>query len=138
MKIVVIDTSALIRLYVPDGPLPKGLEEHVASAWRAETTLIVPELALAEVAQVLLKKEQAGYIKETEVDEIMSAVLELPIEVIGHYDILQEALLLARHHDLTIYDSLFLALARKKKAELVTADQKLKSAFESNPDWDMT
>jgi hypothetical protein len=32
MKNVVIDTSALIRLYVPDGPIPEGLEECVASS----------------------------------------------------------------------------------------------------------
>ncbi len=36
MKAVIVDTSALIRLYVPDGP-----------------SLMVPELALAEVTQVL-------------------------------------------------------------------------------------
>lgn len=138
MKIFVIDTSALIRLYVPDGPLPKGLKEHIGSAWRAETILMIPELALAEVAQVLWKKEQAGYIKPYEVDEIISAVLELPIEIIGHYDILLDALFLARHHDLTVYDSLFLALARKKKAELITADQKLKNVFKNSLDIDIT
>ena len=32
MKIIILDTSAIIRLYVPDGPLPNGLEEHVTSA----------------------------------------------------------------------------------------------------------
>ncbi len=53
MKIVVVDTTALIRPYIPDGPIPDGLEEHIASAWRAETTLIEPELVLAEFAQVL-------------------------------------------------------------------------------------
>ena len=27
MKSFVVDTSALMRLYVPDGPVPDGLEE---------------------------------------------------------------------------------------------------------------
>jgi predicted nucleic acid-binding protein len=134
MKIVVIDTSALIRLYVPDGPVPRNLEKYVTSAWRSETILMVPELALAEVAQVLWKKEAAGYLHQSHVDEIISAVLELPIEIIGHYDLLHDALLLARNHSLTVYDSLFLALAVKKKAELVTSDRRLKEAFESNSD----
>ncbi len=137
MKIVVVDTSALIRLYIPDGPIPDGLEEYIASAWRAETTLIAPELALAEFAQVLWKKEQAGYIKASELDEIVSAFLELPLEIMGHYNILTDALFLARHYGLTVYDSLFLALARRKKAELVTADQRLKKVFEKSPELGM-
>ena len=130
MKIVIVDTSALIRLYVPDGPIPDGLEDHLVAAWKAETTLMIPELALAEFAQVLWKKEQAGHLRSTEVDEIIAAVLELPVEIVGHHGLLTDALMLARHSGLTIYDALFLSLAGKKKAELITADQKLKNAFE--------
>lgn len=132
MKIVVVDTSALIRLYVPDGPIPDNLEEHILSALSAETTLLIPELALAEFAQVLWKKEQAGYLTSTEVDEIMSAFLDLPLETFGHYDILSEALSLARRYSLSVYDALFLALAGNRKAELVTADQRLKDVFGKN------
>ena len=62
MKIVIVDTSALIRLYVPDGPIPDGLEEYLAAAWRAEITLMIPEIALAEFVRILWKKEQAGYL----------------------------------------------------------------------------
>ncbi|MBL0732036.1 MAG: type II toxin-antitoxin system VapC family toxin [Desulfosarcina sp.] len=132
MKIVIVDTSALIRLYVPDGPIPDGLEEYLAAAWRAEITLMIPELALAEFVQVLWKKEQAGYLELSEVDEIVAALLELPLEITGHQGILTDALSLARQYKLTVYDSLFLSLAMKRKAELITADQRLKNAFEDN------
>lgn len=131
MKIVVLDTSALIRLYVPDGPIPDNIEKHISSALSAETTLIIPELALAEFAQVLWKKEQAGYLTPSEVDEIISAFLDLPLEVFGHIDIISDALSLARRHVLSVYDALFLALAGNRNAELVTADQSLKHAFEN-------
>ena len=132
MKIVVVDTSALIRLYVPDGPIPDGLEECLATAWTGETTLMIPELALAEFVQVLWKKEQAGYLESSEVYEIVAALLELPIEVVEHHGILIDALSLARRYGLTVYDSLFLSLAMKRKAELVTADERLKNAFEDS------
>lgn len=62
MKRVEVDTSALVRLYVPDGPLPDNLETYISSALSYETTLIIPELALAEFAQVIWKKEQADYL----------------------------------------------------------------------------
>ncbi len=132
MKIVIVDTSALVRLYVPDGPIPDGLEECLAAAWRGEMILMVPELALAEFIQVLWKKEQAGYLKSLEVDEIVAALLEVPIEVVGHHGILIDALSLARRYNLTVYDSLFLSLAMRKKAQLITADHRLKNAFEDS------
>ena len=75
MRIIVPDTSALARLYVPDGPIPEGLEEAVNAAWRGEIALVVPELALAEFVQVLWKKEQAGYLRSLEVDEIVAAFM---------------------------------------------------------------
>jgi predicted nucleic acid-binding protein len=131
MKTVVLDTSALIRLYVPDGPLPEGLEEHIALAWRAEAVVIIPELALVEAAQVLWKKESAGYLESSEVDEIFTCILELPLEIIGHYALLPDVFSLVRQHQLTAYDALFLVLAQKRKAELITADQKLLKVFQN-------
>jgi predicted nucleic acid-binding protein len=130
MKIAVLDTSALVRLYVPDGPLPYDLEEYLNGAWKAEISLIIPELALAEFAQVLWKKEQAGYLDAAEVDEIIEAFFELPLEIIGHHEILLDALALSRSYKLTVYDAIFLSLARYKRAQLITADQWLKNAFD--------
>ena len=130
MKGFVVDTSALIRLYVPDGPLPEGLEAAVEAAWRSDAALIVPELALAEAAQVLRKKELAGFLQPEETEEILASLLLLPLEVVGHRDLLEEALTAARKDDLTVYDALFLVLAHSRGADLITADSELANAFE--------
>jgi predicted nucleic acid-binding protein len=50
MRVYVLDISALVRLYVPDGPIPEGTEEAIEATWRAEAVALAPELALAEVA----------------------------------------------------------------------------------------
>lgn len=131
MKVIVADTSVLIRLYLPDGPLPLGFEDHMDSAWQGEAVITIPEIALAEVTQVIWKKQQAGIITENEADEILSAFLDLPLEIVGHKDLLTESLSLARSHHLTIYDCLFLALSIKLKAELITADKRLHNAFKA-------
>jgi predicted nucleic acid-binding protein len=131
MTLAVLDTSAMIRFYIPDGPLPQDLENYIDAAWKAEATIMTPELALAEFTQVLWKKEQAGYITPDELNHILSAFLELPLKIAGHYDLLPEALIIARRHQLTVYDALFLALAAKKEAILITADQRLAKAFGS-------
>jgi predicted nucleic acid-binding protein len=125
MKAFVVDTSALVRLYVPDGPVPTGLEEAVDLAWRGEAALFAPALALAEAAQVLRKKERAGYLSADESDAIRAEILGLPIDFSGHRDLLDIAVPIARDRDLTVYDALFLALADERRAELITADEAL-------------
>lgn len=129
MKAIVVDTSALLRLYVPDGPLPEGVEEAMELAWRAEAVVYVPELALAESAQVLHKKARAGLLSHEESDEILDSILELPLEVVGHRELLAEAVIAARRHELTIYDALFVALAADRHGQLITADERLGAAW---------
>ncbi len=125
MRTAVLDSSAIIRLFVPDGPIPEGLEECVEAAWRSEAIIMVPELALAEVAQVLRKKEKKGLISAGIADEILEAVLEMPLDVVGMRSLAREAMNLARETDMTVYDAIFLVLARSHHAELITSDARL-------------
>lgn len=128
MKSFVLDTSALIRYYIPDGPMPDGLEKIIDQGWRGDALLFVPELALVESAQVLLKKEHAGFLTQDESDEIIRNIIMIPMEIKRHRDLLELSLLLARNHGLTVYDAMFLALSKKQNAQLVTADKKLYNA----------
>jgi predicted nucleic acid-binding protein len=49
--------------------------------------------------------------------------------VISHLQLLHDALTIARLKSLTVYDGLFLVLARKHQATLITADQTLAGAL---------
>lgn len=129
MKTAVIDSSAFLRLYIPDGPLPPALEEHVTAAIRADAILLAPELAIAEVAQVLHKKEFDRRITGIEADEILDAFLALPVRFVSHLDLAPDAMKLARKHNLSVYDGFFIALANKYQVDLITADLRLERAF---------
>lgn len=94
----------------------------------AEAVALVPELALVEAAQVLHKKTRAGTMSTSDADEIMTTILELPLEVVGHRELLASAVLIAREEVLTVYDAVFLALAATSRAELITADDRLAAA----------
>lgn len=129
MKVLVLDTSALIRFFIPDGPLPEGAEGALQGAWMGDCVLLTPELALAEATQVLLKKERAGVLSSDEAAGILEDILALPFEVVGHRGLLPPASSLARRLDLTVYDAPFLALAVDRGASLLTADEELATAF---------
>ena len=124
----VIDTSALIRLFVPDGPVPETLERALQSAERGEDALLAPDLILAEAAQVLHKKRLAHLLTDEEVETLVTDILSLPLRITPHSDILASACRIAPRESLTVYDALFLALAEKHGARLITADSTLQAA----------
>lgn len=121
----VVDTSALIRLFVPDGPLADGFEDFLRGVERGLNVAIAPELLLAEAANVLNKKRIAGELNSDESDRLLSDLISVPIRLFPHQPIILSALELARDHNLTVYDTLYLALAEDHGAVLFSADGKM-------------
>jgi len=125
MSAVVLDSSALVRLLLPDGPIPPGAEEALRRAERDEMTLLAPELILVESAHVLHKKRQQGYINADEQKELLADMLSVPLRLFGHPLLVTRALALAQEQAISVYDAFFLALAEKNNVRLITADAKL-------------
>ena len=121
----VVDTSALIRLFVPDGPLPDGFDEFLRGVERGLNTAIAPELLLAEAANVINKKRKSEEFNENESDQLLSAILSVPIRLFPHQPVIIKAFEMAREHNLTVYDTLYLALAEDHGAVIFSADRKL-------------
>lgn len=121
----VVDTSALIRLFVPDGPLPNDFEGFLRGVERGLNNAIAPELLLAEAANVLNKKQLSGELSESESNQLLTDILTVPIRFFPHRPILVRAFELAKTHHLTVYDTLYLALAEEHGAVIFTCDRKL-------------
>ncbi len=84
-----------------------------------------PELMLTEVANALWRLQRAGQLPAERLQRRLSRAAEL-VDVIEPDRHLQvEALALACHCDHPVYDCLYLALAGREAAGLLTADQRL-------------
>ena len=121
----VVDTSAFIRLFIPDGPLPNDFEGFLRGVERGLNIAIAPELLLVEAANVLNKKNLTGELSESESNQLLSDILTVPIRLFPHRPIIVRAFELAREHNLTVYDMLYLALAEEHGAVIFTCDRKL-------------
>ena len=121
----VVDTSALIRLFVPDGSLPDGFDEFLRGVERGINTAIAPELLLAEAANVINKKRKSEEFDENESDQLLSDILSVPIRLFPHQPVILRAFEMAGEHNLTVYDTLYLALAEDHGAVIFSADRKL-------------
>ncbi|MCX8018270.1 MAG: type II toxin-antitoxin system VapC family toxin, partial [Rhodocyclaceae bacterium] len=115
----VIDTSALVRLFVPDGPVHAETEQAFRRVAAGDGAILAPQLLLAESANVLLRKQRRGELSSEELHELMSAVAALPIRYCEHETLLHPAIELALAHGLSAYDALFLALAERHAAKPV-------------------
>lgn len=121
----VIDTSALVRLFVPDGPVHAEAEAAFRRVATGADAILAPQLMLAEAANVLLHKQRRGELSADELRELLTAVEALPIRYCEHESLLLPAADLALAHGLSAYDALYLALAERHAAKLLTCDEQL-------------
>ena len=121
----VIDTSALIRLFVPDGPLHPEIETAFNRAASGADVVMAPQLLLAEAGNVLLRKQRRGELTAPELTELLQTITSLPIRLCEQGPLLLPAVTLAQTHKLTVYDALYLAAAEQNGARLITSDDAL-------------
>jgi predicted nucleic acid-binding protein len=127
----VIDTSALLRLYLADGPLPPSLEPAMERGCRGDALLLVPDLCLLECASVLLKQVQRTLLTPEESRALLADLLQLPLRPTASAELVSASLEQAMTLSLSVYDACYLALALRHGAPLITADEHLAKAARS-------
>ena len=125
MTTIVIDSSVLIKWFLPetDFALARKIQDKMLDKnWN----LLAPSLLLAEVANILWKKNDA--VSEEEALNIIQTVLSSGVEFVPLEGLISSAYHLARKYGRTAYDSLYLALAIEHICDFVTADERLFNA----------
>lgn len=133
MKTYVIDTSVAIKWYIPE-PLSDAAVYYLELYRQEKARLLAPDLIIAEMGNVLWKKVRQDelIIKDArQVSDILSNYC--PIKLIPSSELMPAALEIALTASLTVYDSLYLALAVSVEAPLVTADQEIKKLTSNFP-----
>jgi predicted nucleic acid-binding protein len=127
----VLDTSALLRFYLADGPLPPSLELAMQRGCSGDALLLVPDVCLLECASVLLKQVQRQLLSMDECRDLLADLMQLPLRTTSANELALAALEQAMAFSLSVYDANFLALALKHDALLITADKQLSKAAAS-------
>lgn len=135
MTAIVVDASVVVKWLVPEVH-----SDAAVSVLAADSELQAPELLLAEVGNILWKKHRAKELSGEEADLALLALAAAPVTLHPHKPLLAAAFQIARAHDRTVYDSLYLALARSLDGTFLTADERLVNALrgselEANVEW---
>lgn len=116
---IVIDASTLAKFILKE----EGWEE-VAEQLKAGTLSI--DLAVKEVANAVWKRFRQGAVSREEAKSMLNALKEIQeraIKIEEELTYLDGAAEIAFDRDITIYDSLYIALAKEKGLKLLTADE---------------
>jgi len=114
----VIDSSSLVKFFSKE----EGWEKVAQIIKEGVITL---DLSIKEIANALWKKILIGEMNENIAIKILYDLLKgEAIIIVNQDEYLIEAFKIANRNKITIYDSLFIALAKSKNLELVTSDKK--------------
>jgi predicted nucleic acid-binding protein len=121
----VLDASAAVRLILAD-PAATDLAERVGGA----ALVLAPELMLTKLDNTLWKLQRADRLNDLDPQELLAEARELVDRLEPDRHLQAEALALACHLNHPVYDCLYLALARREAASLISSDRRLNALAE--------
>ena len=129
LETLVVDASVAVKWFLPE---PDA--QPAVALLRAGHRLIAPDLLWIEVGSVLWKVARRGSLTADEAERMVSDAAAFPVEIFESGTLLTETMRIATATDRTVYDSLYVALAAREGAVMVTADERLVNAL-ANTNW---
>lgn len=116
---VVVDASVVLKWVLPEP------DSHVAAMLlEGGFRLYAPDLLPVEAANVIWRQAYRGLTTPESARECLKSVLACPIALHASRELLVSAHNIALQTRCTVYDSLYLALAQRRRMPLVTADER--------------
>jgi len=120
MTPLVVDASIACKWFLPEADADRA-QRLLSGRYH----LLAPDLLWTEVASVVWKSARRRLISPDDARRIVRDAITFPVETHPCEPLLPAALDLALHHDRTVYDALYLALAARESATFVTEDARL-------------
>ena len=128
MSACVVDASVVVKWFVP--------EIHSEAARRLldlPHTYFAPDLLFAETANTVWKKIRRNELKPEHGRRLVADISRAAIDAVPCRLLAEDAHALAVATDRTVYDCLYLALARRLNTRMLTADDRLVASLAHVP-----
>ena len=123
-KTRVLDSWGIVAFFEDEQPAADKMEEILAEAHEADVTLLITAVNLGEVWYSL-----ARAYSEKQADQALAQLQQMGVEVVpADWDLTYQAARLKVHGNISYADCFAVALAKSKKAEVVTGDKEFRQA----------
>ena len=131
MSLLVVDASVAILWAVPSapGPLTEASLRLLRQYVDRHVEFVVPDVFWAEVAGALCKGVRQGRWRRKDAEEGVADLSDYNFDTVPSLLLMDEALPIALHFSLSLYDCLYVSLAMQAKADLITSDERLANAL---------
>ena len=116
----VVDASVACKWFVAEA----GTDAAVALMQSGEG-LTAPDILIPEVCNVAWRKARTGEIGAQQAEAMVVGLAASLDEIVPSAPLVARSLAIARELDHPMYDCFYLALAERREARLVTADERL-------------
>jgi predicted nucleic acid-binding protein len=123
-----VSVSAKWILRGPEERLVAQARHFLLQLVNGDIEILVPDLFWVELGNVLWKAVLAGRCTKTLAESGLRDLKEEGLLTVPSHSFIEAALEIAIAFDRTVYDSVYIALARDRNAQLITADEKLANA----------
>ena len=126
---VTVDASVAVKWFIEEPGT-----EIALSLLEMDEQLIAPELIVSEVSNAVWRRASRGDIERDQATRIPMALIQVLSQIVPMSDLIDEAMTIAFAVEHTVYDCIYLALARERGSPLATADARLLKIL-STSDW---
>lgn len=119
--ITVLDASAAIELI-----LSRSAANELSQLVSEAELVLAPDLYIAEVSNALWKHANASGDPAL-YQELLDDAIALPDDIVESASLYREAFALSVKHQHPVYDALYLVVARRNSATILTVDRRLRS-----------
>ena len=125
MKKIVVDSSVIVKWAIPED-FSENAVKILRDMGLGVVSLYAPTLALSEVSNVLWKYVLKGFLTSDQAKKAIDLISSIDVSYVKeNWRQLEDALAIALDESISVYDALYVVLAKELNAELVTADEKL-------------
>lgn len=122
----VVDASVAVKWVLPESDTDRAV-----TLLSADHQLLAPDLMQVEVANVLWKRYRRGELTAEDGTVLLTAMARVPVRRFADAPLLEAAFAIASTFGRSVYDSVYVALALREHARLVTADRRLYNALKA-------
>ncbi|MCW8820536.1 MAG: type II toxin-antitoxin system VapC family toxin [Ignavibacteriaceae bacterium] len=120
--IAVLDASAAVEIV-----LRRTHANRFAGTVKNADMVLSPLLFISEVSNAFWKYHRVAGYSITEAEKNIEQALALPDNYVNERELYREAFRLGCKYDHPIYDAVYLVLARRNSAQLLTLDKRLEA-----------